>query len=157
MEDLDLKNKISEAVSKMTDWMALDSQVEVSEDREENGKVILVSIFVREGAKLLIGKGGQNLKSLEQVLKSMFLKGSIGYRNIVVDVNDYKRSKATQIIELARSVVARVRSTQKAETLQPMSPYERRIIHMELASYPDIITESIGSEPQRRIIVKPYL
>ena len=55
----------------------------------------------------------------------------------------------------ARAAVAKVRNTRRAEALAPMSPYERRVVHMELASYSDVITESIGQEPQRRIVVKP--
>ncbi|OGZ75979.1 MAG: hypothetical protein A3G45_02255 [Candidatus Staskawiczbacteria bacterium RIFCSPLOWO2_12_FULL_37_15] len=71
-------------------------------------------------------------------------------------MNDYKKSRATYLIDVAKQTVTRVRNTQKAEALFPMSAYERRIVHMELAAYPDIATESVGAEPQRRVVIKPY-
>ena len=79
------------------------------------------------------------------------------WRLLAGALNDYKKSKAQYAIELARAALARVRNSQKAEALIPMSAYERRVVHMELASCPDIITESIGEEPQRRIVIKPFL
>ena len=92
---------------------------------------------------------------MEHVLRAILVKdGREG--TIVLDVNDYRKSRATFLIDVAKQAVARVRNTQKAEALFPMSAYERRIVHMELATCPDIATESIGVEPQRRIIIKPY-
>lgn len=152
-----IKEQLIEAVKKMASFMDLDCQVEAKEERDEkNNKTLLVSVYTPDNARFLIGKDGQNLKALEQILRAMFLKKIDDIGNIVVDVNDYRRSRAIYVVDLARQVVARVRSTQKAEALLPMSGYERRVVHMELASYPDIATESIGAEPQRRIVVKPY-
>lgn len=163
-----IKEQLIETVKKMASFMDLNCQVEVKEELdpalenlkggvdEKNNKTLLVSVYTPDNARFLIGKDGQNLKALEHLLRTIFLKRSGDIGNIVVDVNDYRRSRAIYVVDLARQVVARVRSTQKAEALLPMSGYERRIIHMELASYPDIATESIGAEPQRRIVVKPY-
>ncbi len=158
MEDLTkTKEQIIEAIRRIAGFMDLECRVEVTEEIDDRGsKAVLVSIFTPENAKFLIGKDGQNLKSLEQVLRAMFLKKIEGAASIVVDVNDYRKSRTLYLVELARQAVARVRSMQKAEALLPMSSYERRIVHMELASCPDIATESIGAEPQRRIVVKPY-
>lgn len=159
--DLDntaIKSQLIEAVHRMVALMDLECQVEVKEEVDDrNNKAMLISIYTPENAKFLIGKDGQNLKSLEHTLRAMFLRkiGDAG-SNIVVDVNDYKKSRAFYVVNLAREAVTRVRSTQKAEALLPMSAYERRIVHMELASCPDIATESIGAEPQRRIVIKPY-
>ena len=86
----------------------------------------------------------------------MFLKENKDVAGISVDVNDYKRSRASYVIDVAKQAVTKVRNTQKAEVLSPMSAYERRGVHMELASCPDIATESIGDEPNRKIIIKPY-
>ena len=152
-----VKNLLKEAVQKIVGFMDLNCQVEVKEELDEkNNKTLLVLVYTPDNARFVIGKDGQNLKALEQLLRAIFLKKITGIENIVVDVNDYRRSRAMYVVDLARQVVARVRSTQKAEALLPMSGYERRIVHMELASYPDIATESIGAEPRRRIVVKPY-
>lgn len=154
----EIKEQLKETIARMVAFMDLECQVEVKEEVDDrNNKAMLISIYTPENAKFLIGKDGQNLKSLEHTLRAMFLRkvGDAG-SNIVVDVNDYKKLRASYVVNLAREAVTRVRSTQKAEALLPMSAYERRIVHMELASCPDIATESIGAEPQRRIVIKPY-
>ncbi len=153
----DQKIAIAGAIQKIVRAMNLDCQVEMREDLKEGKNVVEASLSTPDQARFLIGKNGQNLQALEHVLRAMFLRDSSasGYM-IAVDVNDYKKSRALHVIELAHQAVARVRSTRKAEALAPMSAYERRVVHTELASMPDIVTESIGQEPQRRIIVKPH-
>ncbi len=156
-DPFDIKKELKTAITKMADFMDLECQVELKEETDDRGsKSLVASIYTPENARFLIGKNGQNLKSLEQVLRAMFAKKMGEINNIAVDVNDYKRSKTNYVVELARQAVTRVRSTQKAEALSPMSGYERRVVHMELASYPDIATESIGADPNRRIVIKPY-
>jgi len=76
---------------------------------------------------------------------------------VLIDINDYRKSRTNYLMDLARQAVGRVRNTQKAEALVPMTPYERRVVHMELASCPDITTESIGEEPHRRVVIKPFV
>lgn len=152
-----IKEQLAEAINKMADFMGLECQTEVKEETDDKGvKALLISIHTPDNARFLIGKNGQNLKSIEHVLRAMFVKKIDGGYNISVDVNDYKKSRSDYVVEVARQVVTRVRSTQKAESMFPMSGYERRIVHMELASCPDIATESIGAEPNRRIVIKPY-
>ena len=150
------KEQIIETIQKMVGFMDLECQVNLKEETDDrNNKSLLVSVYTPENARFLIGKNGQNIKSLEQVLRGIFLKKIPEINNITVDVNDYRKSQTNHLVDLAKQVVTRVRSTQKAEAMFPMSPYERRIVHMELASYPDVTTESIGAEPNRRIVVKP--
>ncbi|OGM96367.1 MAG: hypothetical protein A3B86_04520 [Candidatus Yanofskybacteria bacterium RIFCSPHIGHO2_02_FULL_38_22b] len=151
-----IKERVMETVQGMAGFMNLECQVNLKEEIDDrNNKSLLVSVYTPENASLLIGKNGQNLKALEQILRSIFLKKITDINNIVVDVNDYRKSQTNHLVDLAKQTVTRVRSTQKAEAMFPMSPYERRIVHMELASCPDITTESIGAEPNRRIVVKP--
>ncbi len=149
------KEKISETVKKIVGFMNLDCQVEVREESGPESKVIMVSVYTPDNARFLIGKNGQNLKAFEHLVRSMLLKNKDA-QSIVIDVNDYKKSRASFVVDVAKQAVSRVRNTQKAEVLTPMSAYERRIVHMELAAYPDVATESIGDEPQRRIVIKPY-
>ena len=73
-----------------------------------------------------------------------------------MDVNDYKKKKVEYLIELAHSVADEVSLTKKEKVLDSMQAYERRIIHLELADRSDVVTESIGQEPERRIVVRPY-
>ena len=149
------KEKISATVKKIVGFMNLDCQVEVREESGIESKATIVSVYTPDNVRFIIGKNGQNLKAFEHLVRAMLLKNSDS-RNIVVDINDYKKSRASFVVDVAKQAVSRVRNTQKAEVLTPMSAYERRIVHMELASYPDVATESIGDEPQRRIVIKPY-
>ena len=75
----------------------------------------------------------------------------------MVDVNNYRKARANYLIETAREAAQRVIQTQKAEALSPMTSYERRLVHTELAGYKEVQTESIGQEPHRRIVVKPLI
>lgn len=149
------KEKIVTMVKKIIGFMNLDCQVELREENNSDSKAMMVSVYAPDDVRFIIGKNGQNLKAFEHLLRAMLLKNGDG-QNIVVDINDYKKSRATFVIDAAKQAVVRVRNTQKAEVLTPMSAYERRVVHMELASYPDVATESIGDEPQRRIVIKPY-
>lgn len=149
------KDRIVETIKKVVGFMNLDCQVEIREESGAEPKVLVASIYTPENARFLIGKNGQNLKALEHLIRSILFKQKDS-QNIIIDVNDYKKSRASMVVDLAKQAVSRVRNTQKAEVLLPMSAYERRIVHMELASYPDVATESIGNEPQRRIVIKPY-
>ncbi|KKS25135.1 MAG: Single-stranded nucleic acid binding R3H domain protein [Candidatus Yanofskybacteria bacterium GW2011_GWA1_44_21] len=150
------KSQIEKFVASFAHYLDVPCSVEVREEDQAGRKAAFVSISTAGDARFLIGRNGQNLQALEHVLRAIVLKENENIQNIVVDINDYKKSKATRVVELAKMAVTKVRNTQKAEVLSPMSSYERRIVHMELASYPDIATESIGEEPQRRIVIKPY-
>ena len=157
------KNNLTETIKRIIAPMNVACEVSVREEiigadlpaGKAGKEIIVAAISAPEDAKFLIGKNGQNLQALEHVVRSLFLKqGEV--LNLFIDVNDYKKSRATYVSTLAKEAVERVRNTQRAEALSPMSPYERRIVHMELASVSDVTTESIGQEPQRRIVVKPY-
>lgn len=149
------KDKITETVKKMVGFMNLDCQVEIRDENGPESKATVVSVYTPDNVRFIIGKNGQNLKAFEHLVRAVFSKDNLS-QNIVLDINDYKKSRASFVVEAAKQAVSRVRNTQKAEVLSPMSSYERRMVHMELASYPDVVTESIGDEPQRRIVIKPY-
>ena len=151
------KDIVAATVKKMVGFMNIECQIEAREEpADSHGEgAVVVSVQTLDDSRFLIGKNGQNLQALEHVLRAMLVKDS-KEGTIILDVNDYKKPRATYLIDVAKQTVARVRSTQKAEALFPMSAYERRIVHMELAACPDIATESVGSDPQRRVIIKPY-
>ena len=149
------KEKVVTTIKKIIGFMNLDCQVELREENGPESKAVVASIYTPDNVRFIIGKNGQNLKAFEHLVRAMLLKNNDG-QNIIIDINDYKKSRASFVVDTAKQAVTRVRNTQKAEVLMPMSAYERRIVHMELASYPDVATESIGDEPQRRIVIKPY-
>jgi len=75
---------------------------------------------------------------------------------IDLDVNDYKKKKSEYLRELARDTANDVVLTKKEKMLEPMPAYERRVIHLELAGRTDVASESVGQEPERRVVIKPF-
>jgi len=109
-----------------------------------------------ENPQILIGEGGQTLSDIQRLLKAILKRKIEENFYIDLDINDYKKKKIEYLKEIARSVADEVSLTKKEKILSPMSAYERRIIHLELAGRQDITTESIGQEPERRIVIRPY-
>lgn len=111
-----------------------------------------------EEPEILIGQRGQTLAEIQHLLKAI-LKRKIETKELFyldIDINDYKKKKLNYLKELAKSTAEEVVLTKKERILPPMPAFERRVIHLELAAYPNITTESLGQEPERRVVVKPY-
>ena len=159
MESLDTKKeqegKIKDIVKNMLTMLGFEVAVEVFPN-EKDQNLTVISVSSVDNSSILIGKEGQNLKALEHVAKLMVYKQMPGQANFVLDINDYRKSRAQHVVRNAAEVANRVRESKKAEALAPMSSYERRLVHVELASYPDIETESIGEEPKRRVVIRPF-
>jgi len=106
--------------------------------------------------QILIGEGGQTLIEIQRLLK-LVLKKKINQPFYVdLDINNYKKKKIEYLKEIARSAADEVILLKETKELAPMSAYERRIIHMELAARPDVTSESLGEDSERRVAVKPY-
>ncbi len=117
-----------------------------------------VSIDIKaEEPGMLIGEQGQTLAEIQRLLKIILQKGAAAQPPFYIDldINDYKKKKKEQLREIARSAADEVSLTKKEKQLSPMSAFERRVVHMELASRGDVATESIGQEPERRVAIKP--
>ena len=140
----------------MLEKMSLSGEVEISEF-DENLNFL---IKTRE-AGLLIGENGQNLIALAHLLKKMadveFKKNNLEKIQFFIDVNGYQLKRIEELKNLARTHAQRVRYFKKEIMMDPMNAYERRIIHSVLTEYPDIITESTGEDPERCVVIKPFL
>jgi len=145
--------KIKSLIEEFFKKTSLELEVEVLPPKNET---IFIKIKTSE-PKSLIGKNGQTLFDLQRLLK-LILKRSLKIEEVYVDVdvNDYKKRKIEYLKELAKNLADEVALTKKEKILDPMPSYERRIIHLELAERKDVTTESIGKEPKRRVIIKPY-
>ena len=111
-----------------------------------------------EEPQILIGEKGETLLEIQHLLKAI-LKRKAGIEEnfyIDLDINDYKKKKIAYLKEMARSAAEEVVLTKKEKILPPMPAYERRIIHMELADNPNIVTESVDQEPERKVAIRPY-
>ena len=128
-------------------------EVEVDLLPEEEG-VIPINLKTDE-PQILIGEGGQTLNEIQHLFKAILKRKISEPFYINLDINDYKKKKTEYLKELARSLADEVSLTKKEKTLTPMPAYERRIIHLELSSRSDVISESTGEEPDRKIVIKP--
>ncbi len=106
-------------------------------------------------AAILIGERGQTLFDIQCLLRAILKKKTKENFYFDLDINNYKKKKAEYLKELATSIAEEVISTRQEKELPAMPPSERRIIHMELSLRQDVRTESVGQEPNRRIIVRP--
>lgn len=141
------KKVITEVMSSM----GFDSDIY---ERQEEGRIVF-NIKCRD-AKLLIGKQGATLESLQYVIKVLvYRRLSEGEKfSFAIDIDDYKDKRVLYLKDLARKAAQQVRQTKKPVSLVPMPPHERRVVHNYLSLYSDIKSESAGKEPNRKIYIK---
>lgn len=105
------------------------------------------------GLGVLIGKHGETLNSLQYLINLIANKGWHEYIKIVIDVENYREKRERALVELAIKMAKRVKETKRSIKLEPMPPYERKIIHKTLQNDPRVKTHSEGEEPYRRVII----
>ena len=142
-----------EFVKTLLENMSIDAEVTMT-DGEAGEKRITVS---GESAAILIGHHGETLDSLQYLASLAANKKVDGkkedYVRITVDVEGYRAKREETLRALARRMAARVQKYKKSVMLEPMNPYERRIIHSEIQNVEGVSTNSIGSENNRKIVI----
>jgi len=134
---------------------ATDVEGEVSLKKVDEGDRPTVIVHIKtEDSRLLIGEHGANLAAFQHVLRTMINKKLDSHLSLVVDVNDYREKKEEALGELAKRAISKVKATESLVILKPMSAFERRIIHTVIAKETGLMTESLGEEPNRRVVVK---
>jgi len=127
-----------------------DINVLVSE--EQDGAVVF-NINTADSA-LLIGRGGENLIALQYVLYIILVKKIQELPKFSLDVNNYRRDKKNKIEEMARLAAQKAENSGHTELLMPMTSYERKIVHEIVSQFPNLATQSIGEEPNKRVLIK---
>jgi len=132
--------------------LKIDITVASSNDGE-NKDLVNLEVDLSE-PQILIGEKGQTLFEAQRLLKIILNKRleKVFYLNL--DINNYKKKKAEYLKEIAKELANEVEITKKEKILMPMSAYERKIIHAELAQRSEIITESCGEGTERHIVIK---
>lgn len=114
-----------------------------------------IAVVAAQGP-MLIGKQGTTLQALEHLIRLVVVRKLQDHStDFILDINDYRREQTEELIAIAKEKAALVLASGKAESLAPMSSYERKVVHTELASFTGLHTESIGAEPHRRVVIKP--
>lgn len=124
--------------------------VDVKYDEIENSMEIELS---GDDMGVLIGKRGQTLDSLQYLLSLVVNKESDEYIRVKVDTEDYRKRRKETLENLAKNIAYKVKRTKRPVSLEPMNPYERRIIHSALQNDKYVTTHSEGDEPFRRVVV----
>lgn len=139
-----------EFLLKVLTAMGITAEVEVLYDEENEAVEINL---IGEDMGILIGKRGQTLDSLQYLVSLVVNKGSDRYLKVKLDTENYRERRKETLENLAKNIAFRVRKTQKPVSLEPMNPYERRIIHSALQNDKYCETHSEGEDPNRKVIV----
>ncbi len=108
-----------------------------------------------EDMGLLIGRHGQTLDAIQELTR-VSVGRHLGLRcRVVVDVEDYRKRQRTRLASRAREIAKRVQRTGREEELEPMNPYERKVVHDAVASVEGVESSSRGDEPDRRVVIRP--
>lgn len=104
---------------------------------------------------ILIGKRGQTLDSLQYLVNLVVNKGEASYVSVTLDTENYRQRRKDTLESLARNLAKKVKVTHKSVILEPMNPYERRIIHSMIQNDKFVTTHSEGEEPFRYVVIEP--
>ncbi len=139
-----------EFLKKVAAKMGVELSVEVKED--EDGTVLDLS---SEKIAILIGKRGQTLNALQYLTNLVANKSSDEYQRVILDAENYRERRKETLERLAHRLASKALKINKKVSLEPMPSMERKIIHMTLKSNNKVQTSSEGSEPHRRVVIKP--
>ena len=151
-KDVEVETLVGEVLNSFIQSTEASIDVYVRDDVEE-GSIV----FELEGddAGLVIGRRGETLASIEYLVRLIASK-SLGRRaNVIIDVDDYKFRRRSKLKSVAEKSASKVEKTGKRISLEPMSPSDRRIIHMALVDYKNVKTQSRGDGVNRKVVIIP--
>jgi spoIIIJ-associated protein len=122
--------------------------MEVNEDDES----ISIKVFGGD-IGIIIGRRGETLDALQYLTSLVVNKGSDSYKRVVIDIENYRQKREETLVKLAARLAEKVIKYKKPVTLEPMNPYERRIIHSSLQNNKYVETYSTGEEPNRKVVI----
>ena len=138
-------------IIKLLELMEVPGKVEVSEDDS-----MLQAMITGDDVGILIGRRGKTLSELQYLVNIVVRRQFPGLNKMVVlDVEYYRAKREKTLAQLAVSVARKVSRDGYEQALEPMSPQERRVIHLALQDYPGVTTYSEGQDPYRKVVVAP--
>ena len=128
-----------------------DAEIEIEADSED----VRINISCGDDYGSVIGRRGETLDAIQYLTRLVINRGSDEYRRVSINVGNYREKRENTLRALARKNAAKVRKYGRNVVLEPMNPYERRILHSALQNNPYVTTHSEGEEPNRRVVVAP--
>lgn len=142
-------NRAEEFITNLVKKMDVDATISVEETEDK------ISIDIKgDNVGILIGKRGDTLDSIQYLVTLVLNRYRNCGKKIIVDIENYREKRIKSLEEFAKRVADKVVRFKKKIVLEPMSPYERRIIHSTLQENNKVITYSSGNEPNRKVIIK---
>lgn len=151
---IDIKVTIQQVVAGLVEKMNIDCETEVRETSQEDRDNFVCNVKT-DDSSYLIGQYGINLQALQHLARVIVRKKTTEKSDFILDVNFYRQEKNESITVLAKNMAEKAVAEKKEVILRPMSPYERRLVHMELAGNEKIKTESIGEGEERQVRIRP--
>lgn len=148
IDDPETEEKIKKFLGQVFESMSLEVTVDVTVTEEEIG----VNLS-GDDMGILIGKRGQTLDSLQYLVSLVVNKGRDGYIRVKLDTENYRERRKETLETLAKNIAYKVKRTKRPVSLEPMNPYERRIIHSALQNDRYVVTRSDGEEPFRHVVI----
>lgn len=147
-----LEDNVKAFLNDVLSAMNLEVVVNVDFDEEERNMNI---DLVGDDMGMLIGKRGQTLDSLQYLVSLVANKETDDYIRVKVDTENYRERRKATLENLAKNMAHKVKRIRRSVSLEPMNPYERRIIHSALQDDKYVTTHSEGDEPYRRVVITP--
>jgi spoIIIJ-associated protein len=141
-------------VEDLLELMGIEADVEIS---DADG-ITYVDVWGEEGDDtpgVLIGRRGATLDGLQEIVKSVVQRQTQERCQVQVDVEDYRKRRRSQVVSRARETAEKVKRTGQSIAMEPMSPYERKVVHDTVADLGGLATASEGEEPNRRVVITP--
>jgi spoIIIJ-associated protein len=152
----DVVKQSRETVENLVSKMKVDAQVTAHYGEEgENGETPVLVDIRGDDLSVLIGRRSETLNALQYISSLIVSKQAGRYVQLVVDVEGYRNRRERQLRQLARRMAEQAIRSRRRQVLEPMSASDRRIIHLELRTNPEVDTLSIGDEPNRKVSIIP--
>jgi spoIIIJ-associated protein len=148
---MDTTNTIKQTAEELLEKLQIAAAVEVVATSENAYQVNINT----EESGLLIGRHGETLSSFQIILGLLVYKKLGAWAKVAVEVGDYRARRAEQLTAMAASYAQQAVSLGRPVSFPPLSPFERRVIHLALSDRADVETESTGEGRERRVVVKP--
>ena len=145
---------IKDELEKILDLMQVKSNVEFLKQKD----ILVFKIIPKDegDVKFLVGWHGQNLTALQNLLRIIVSKKlASAYQPFILDISDYRQKREEMLKNIAKTTAETVKVSGRSMTLDPMSSADRRIIHLAVTEFSEVMAESIGEGENRRIVIKP--
>jgi spoIIIJ-associated protein len=146
----DMEDNASKRIENFLRGLFATIGVEVSVQTLEEEEKLHVEI-ISESAGIIIGKRGKTLEALQLITNIIVNKDMEKWKKVVLDIENYRDKRESTLTDLAHKVAGKVKKTGRFQYLEPMNPFERRVIHMALQDEPDIFTKSEGSGNLKKV------